>query len=952
MLRIRDSLDANRAEKYLTQAASQEGYYTQSQEMAGCWGGKGAALLGLSGSVTPQPFRLLCHNINPATGEPLTVRTRAYRRVGFDFNFNASKSVSLAYEYTGDKNILSMFLRAERETMEEIERDAQTRVRTLGRDEDRTTGCLVYCDLVHFTARPKDGSPDPHLHSHVFCFNATLDPVENRWKAAQIAPIKANGTYYEAAFHARFSRYLRELGYEIESRGRFFELAGFPLALKDKFSRRTRTIQEKAAELGITDPQKMDALGAMTREKKIKELTKSQLHEIWWGRLTPSEKAWLDGLGMRQTRVIEASSLKELLGQSPVALNIQTVQPKNNREAVAFAVEHVFERKSVVSERELITEALRWGYGLVTVDGVRKSVKEFSLLRIDSNGETLLTTHEVLAEERRILLECKSGKSVYPAINPNWQIQDKQLNAQQQAAVMSVLRSQDFITGIAGKAGTGKTTLLHEAKKGIEAGGRKLFVFAPTSEASRVVLRKQGFDNAETIAMLLSSERLQEQARGAVWWVDEAGLMSCRSMDKLVALAKKLDARLVLVGDTGQHHSVERGQAFDLLEKRGGLEVAGVDQIQRQMGEYKHAVEQIAALNFEGAFNTLEKMDAFIEIEDRQSRHKLLAADYVAAKGTALVVSPTHAECEEVTEAIRQMLKEKKVLGEGREWNTLHNLSWTSAQKRDVRQYVPGMVVQMTQSTPALKKRERFEVVELKHGVVRVKDKSGDLHNLPTCKPESFNVFQRRKIELCENEKIRITANGRSADGHSLTNGSFYKVDYVAPDGKLVLDNGWRIDPNFPFLDYGYATTSHASQGKTVDWVLVAQSTEISNGASDARQFYVSVSRGRKGVKIYTDDIEILREDVGLVRNRPMASEVIQESKTSKLLGQNTVVSIKVEALKTMAPMTETSFNKTALPSQAKSKEMLGELHHTPKQAAPFMKKQIKQNDHELELEM
>ena len=43
---------------------------------------------------------------------------------------------------------------------------------------------------------------------------------------------------------------------------------------------------------------------------------------------------------MRQTRVIEASSLKELLGQSPVALNIQTVQPKNNREAVAFAVEH------------------------------------------------------------------------------------------------------------------------------------------------------------------------------------------------------------------------------------------------------------------------------------------------------------------------------------------------------------------------------------------------------------------------------------------------------------------------------------------------------------------------------------------------------------------------------------------------------------------------------------
>ena len=51
MLRIRDSLNANRAEKYLTQATSQEGYYTQSQEMAGRWGGKGAALLGRTAGI-------------------------------------------------------------------------------------------------------------------------------------------------------------------------------------------------------------------------------------------------------------------------------------------------------------------------------------------------------------------------------------------------------------------------------------------------------------------------------------------------------------------------------------------------------------------------------------------------------------------------------------------------------------------------------------------------------------------------------------------------------------------------------------------------------------------------------------------------------------------------------------------------------------------------------------
>jgi conjugative relaxase-like TrwC/TraI family protein len=901
--------------------------------MAGRWGGKGAALLGLHGTITPEPFHQLCHNINPATGEPLTVRTRAYRRVGFDFNFNAPKSVSLAYEYTGDENILRVFLRAERETMEEIEKDASTRVRTDGADEDRKTGNFVWGDVTHFTARPKDGIPDPHLHGHVFCFNATLDPVENRWKAAQIGQIKANTPYYEAAFHARFSRYLRELGYGIELHGRYFELAGCPRSLNDKFSRRTKAIKDKAKELGITDAKDMDGLGALTREKKAKELSKTELHAIWWQRLTPEEKTILGSLKTRLLRSPEMQlspdlarvPLKDFLGTSNTAIPVLdntpfVVQPKNDREAVAFAIEHLFERKSVVTERELITEALQWGYGMATVEGVKNAAKDFPLIRVEKDGRTLLTTREVLAEEKRLIRECKNGKENYPPLHLDWQIQNEQLNEQQRAAVLSVMRSRDFITGIAGKAGTGKTTLLQEARKGIEAGGHKLFVFAPTSEAARVVLRKEGFENAETVALLLASKSLQEEARGAVWWVDEAGLLSARSMDKLVALAKKQGARLVLVGDVGQHHAVERGQAFDLLQKFGGLEVAGVDQIQRQKGHYKRAVEQIAAKDFDGAFQSLEKMESFEEIEDIALRHKTLAADYVRSiqfKNTVLVVSPTHAECKEVTQAIRQELKEKKLLGKGQEWNTLHNLSWTTAQKRDVKQYDPGHVIRMTRPTKLFKKGEQLEVVEVKHGVVRAKDRVGDLHNVPTWEPDAFNVYERQTLEICEGERIRITANGRSADNHALTTGSFYTVDYFAPDGKLVLDNGWRVGKEFPFLDHGVAATSHASQGKTVDWVFVAQSAEPSSGATDARQFYVSVSRGRKGVKIYTDDIEILRENVANVRERHMAMEVAPpEEKASKRLGEGKENTVLPSALPEIA-----------LPSQpeTKSKELLGQ---------------------------
>src|SRR6202000_540247 len=97
-----------------------------------------------------------------------------------------------------------------------------------------------------------------------------------------------------------------------------------------------------------------------------------------------------------------------------------------------------------------------------------------------------------------------------------------------------------------------------------------------------------------------------------------------------LALAENLGARLVVIGDTGQHHSVERGDAFRLLQQFGGLSVATIDKIQRQEGLYRTAVEQISKNDFETAFETLDNMGAFREIVDNEKRYSAIAADYVA----------------------------------------------------------------------------------------------------------------------------------------------------------------------------------------------------------------------------------------------------------------------------------------------------------------------------------
>src|SRR6202021_4074483 len=186
MIRISQQDSAAGAKRYYATAD----YYSEGQELVGSWGGKGASRLGLFGTVDKFSFERLCDNLHPQTGEPLTVRTRTERRVGYDFTFSVPKSVSLLYAMSGDQGILDAFREAVDETMREMEAEMKTRVRKGMQDNDRTTGNMVWAEFIHTTSRPVDGLPDPHLHAHCFAFNTTWDEEERRWKAGQFAEIK------------------------------------------------------------------------------------------------------------------------------------------------------------------------------------------------------------------------------------------------------------------------------------------------------------------------------------------------------------------------------------------------------------------------------------------------------------------------------------------------------------------------------------------------------------------------------------------------------------------------------------------------------------------------------------------------------------------------------------------------------------------------------------------
>jgi conjugative relaxase-like TrwC/TraI family protein len=820
MLRIIASQSAGQAQSYYTTAD----YYTEGQELVGRWQGRGAERLGLAGLVQPDDWNALCENRHPATGERLTPRTRADRRIGYDFNFHVPKSVSLLQALTEDDRILDAFRESVRETMTEMETEMQCRVRKAGQNEDRVTGNMVWGEFIHLTARPVDGVPDPHLHAHCFVFSETWDETEQTWKAGQFGDLKRDAPYFEGRFHLRLAEKLTALGLPIERTKTGWENAGFDPSLLDKFSRRTRAIEAEAERKGISDPEQKSALGAKTRSRKQKDLTMPELRAEWTSRLTDDERAALTAAGA------QLGQPAPIPGRAAVA------------EAVSRAADHLFERKSVLPERRLLAEAFHQAVGTGGIAEVEGEYQARPWLTRERQGQRLVTLPTILAEESKMLAFARQGRGTcVPLKRGPHRFERDWLNDGQRRAVHHVLHSSDRVILIRGAAGVGKTSMMQEAVAAIEATGRKVFTLAPSAKASRGVLRDKGFSSADTVSRFLIDERWQASMRGEVLWIDEAGMVGTRTMAKVFQLAEQLEARVILSGDRRQHGSVERGAALRLLEEQAGLVPAEIKEIQRQRDQYKLAVRALSEERIADGFQKLNQLGWIREVPFTE-RYGTLAVDYVATVTggeTALVVSPTHLEAERCTDAIRTRLKHAGLLArESRPVATLHRADLTEGQRRDAVNYSAGDVLIFHQNAQGFTKGERVTV---------------GTEPPPIAQAARFQVFHPGMLAVAIGDVLRITQNGRTADGLGrLHNGDLVHVTGFDQQGNLLTAEQKTIASDFGHLAYGYVTTSYGSQGTDVDKVLIGQSA-ASFLAASKEQFYVSVSRGKRQAMIYTD---------------------------------------------------------------------------------------------------
>jgi len=880
VLTISKPLSAGQAEAYHSEefTSAEQAYYNQQGQVRGEWHGKLADEWGLKGEVSEEQFSRLANGQHPDTAEQLvrvresfeyqnekgeTVRTMEHR-AGWDATFSAPKSVSLTGLVGGDERVRQAHRESVGVALDELERFVQARMG--GNNPAETTGKWAAVKFEHDSARPVDGYAAPQLHTHVVFFNLTKTE-DGKTRAIQPQELYRSQQYGTAVYQAELGYRLKELGYQVEAgKNGAPEIKGYTQEYLESSSPRSQQIRAHLEERGLEGAGAAQIAAHQTRDAKSPLSAEEMLER---------HRQLAEAFGNQTQRVVEEARTR---GREPH----HTTQERETRaqEAVTYSRDRHIEREAVVDERELMRDALRRGMGETTFHEVRQNLErrvgsgEFVEVRQVNPGAAGrdLTTREMLEYERDNLAQMKAGQGRHEALISEGTREDlagksPHLSNSQRQAVEEILSSRDQVVGLEGTAGAGKTTSLAAIREAAERHGYQVEGFAPTSRAAHQL------EDASIHSSTLQHHLAKSQTDGGgrhLYVVDESSLASTRQVNDFLHRLQERD-RVIFVGDTRQHQGVEAGRPFQQLQE-AGMRTAHLDEIIRQKDPaLKEAVEQLAHGQVREAIGNLKDQGRVHEIADRQERLDAIAKTYAERPEQTLVVSPDNRSRQEINERIHRELQSS-----GRVKDQEHQVTvlvprqeMTGADRQWAAQYQRGDIVRYSRGSNAVGVQAgeytRVAGINQKQNLLTVERENGQRITYDPHRLHGVSVYREAERGFSAGDRVQFTAPHRD---ERIANRELGTVEKIDTEGNLQirLDSGRDVQFNVrehPHLDYGYAVTSHSSQGATADRVLVHVDTERAHEKLvNTRLAYVSISRGRYDAQIYTNDAAKLDEEL------------------------------------------------------------------------------------------
>ena len=855
------------------------------------WRGRGAEDLGLTGPVDPDTLRAVLEGVVPdGSGRRLGKRGKDgafHHRPGRDLTLSAPKSVSLLAYLGGDGRAIWAHEMAVARTLDWVERNvAETRM------SEPKTGQMVRVGdqktLVATFRHDTSRNLDPLLHTHAVIANMVRG-ADNKWRTMSNEKLYAQKMLIGALYRTELARGLEGFGYRVEKThadGRF-EIAGVPREVIEAFSTRRAEIEKAMEERGLgktaENQRAAQRVTLMTRDPK-READKATLMAVWEKQ---AKELGFDAAALK-AQAIERRALSRDAGRGAA-----DVEPA--REAVEWAVAHLSEREAVFDRAALLSGALAWRPGAVSMAGAVREVARLEktgvLHAADLPGvKDMITTEKAVAAERETIAQVKAGRGRgAPAMRGravDKALRNGPLTHGQREAVKLILTDSDRVVGVQGYAGTGKTKMLSRVRALFEKRGYEVRGLAPSASAARTLEAEAGIAS-ETLQRFLARNagvaegrltRQGEKKMRAAWRrtalvVDEGSLASTREVHELLRISEVLRLpRVVLVGDAKQLDAVDAGKPFAQLQQ-AGMKTATMSEIMRQRDQdLKAAVESTLAGDVRRAFDKLGSNVAEVKPDNLAGA---AAARWLAlppeTRANAGLMAPSHAIREKINAIVRERLvRDGVVRGTSFLTERLVSRGYTNPEKSLAANYSPGDIVAFHRPYKRIgvEKGDELRVAGVDHkgDAVILKGKDGrEIHWEPgrlAARTGGVEVYKVERMELRAGDKVRWTRNDpdlglMNSQAAEVTDVRGGRVTFRIEDGR-VLDMT-SADSQLRHVDRAWASTVHAFQGRTVDTVIAAMEAnhpELTN----QKTLYVEISRARDRAELVTDDARALRE--------------------------------------------------------------------------------------------
>lgn len=508
-------------------------------------------------------------------------------------------------------------------------------------------------------------------------------------------------------------------------------------------------------------------------------------------------------------------------------------------------------------------------------------VKNGELMTVNVGGEPMLVARSTWEMEKAILRVVDEGKNTQqPLLDQVPRDVLNGLTSGQKQATSLVLGSTDQFTGIQGYAGVGKTTQMKAVVAALEtlpAEARpSLTGLAPTHQAvkemSDVGVRAQTIKSFIVEHDQATAAGEKPDYKGQVFLIDESSMAGNQDTAALFQAIAHGGGRAVSMGDIDQFEAVDSGAPFKLMQERSPMDVAIMKEIVRQKDvQLRGAVHDIIDNRIDAALKRIETQPA-----DRISREATAKApesafqetdtpvtDIVndwtgrtpAARARTLIITQLNADRQAVNAGIHAQLAERGELGKkaitvpvlDKITHTRHEFNQTTA-------WQSGMVV---------KHGDRYQdvlAVDRNGNTVTVRDEEGKLglYSPKELITGDVQLFKRSEIEVRQGDLLRFTATDRE---QGQTANQRFTVDAVSDTGDIRLRGANGVVTINPtdvraqqHLDYAWAVTGYGAQGASTDYVISLEGTSKGRKAlATRRAFYISASRAKEHVQIYTD---------------------------------------------------------------------------------------------------